>query len=622
MTPLSGSSSVEAHLERRVVLAALVIVAVWALLIARLFYLQVVEGDRFRVSAQRNSVRTQRVIAPRGIILDRTGEILTDSRPSFEVLVVPNDTDDLERTLFRVADLAALDRQEVLERIGSPRGRARFQALPIGRDLDRGALARIETRLWALPGVLTQVSPVREYRFGDSAAHLLGWLGEISSRELDSREYQGYRSGDAVGKGGVERLLDRDLRGRDGGENVVVDAHGRELERLDAVEPQAGRNVVLTLDHRLQEIAERAFDTLGRDGALVALDPRNGEVLALLSRPAFDPNTFASGMGRDEWSRLLGDPGKPLHNRALQGQYPPGSTYKIVTALAGLEKGVIHEEFEVTCGGSWRLGRRRYRCWRRGGHGVVNLRRALVESCDVFFYRVGHELGVDTLAYYARELGFGSPTGIDVGSEAAGLVPTSQWKERRFGEPWIAGETVSVAIGQGFNLWTPIQLAAAYAAVANGGTRFHPFVVKRVTEAHGTVVSEIEPRVAGSVAISAASLERVRAALRGVVHEPHGTGWVMRGLPGGVEAAAKTGTAQVVRLAETPTRNEDEIPLAHRDHAWFVTYAPADDPRIVVSVLVEHGGHGGSTAAPIARKIVAAFLENDAAAGEAILARN
>ena len=619
MTQLPGSRGVEAHLERRIAVALLVVLLVWSLLLVRLFHLQVVEGDRYRVSAERNSVRTHRVTAPRGMLLDRNGEILVDSRPSFGVFVVPNESDDLGAAIQRVADLAAVPAEQLRERVGQPRGAARFQALPLVRDLDRGALARIEARLWALPGVLTQVKPLRAYRYGSSASHLLGWLGEVSKSELASRDYQGYRRGDLVGKDGIERLFDADLRGRDGGENVLVDAHGHELERLDVVEPQPGKNVVLTIDNRVQLAAERALAATGRAGAAVALDPTSGEVLALVSHPGFDPNRFAAGLAPEDWRALVDDPGKPLHDRALQGQYPPGSTYKVVPALAGLEKGVIGPDFRVECRGSYRLGRRRYRCWKRGGHGRIALHRALVESCDVFFYTVGHELGVDTLAYYARALGLGRKTGLAGSAERSGLVPTEAWKERRFGEPWLLGETISLAIGQGFNLWTPIQLANAYGAIANGGTLYRPFAVKRVTDAYGQVLREYEPEVLGRVPISESSLARVRRGLRGVVHDPHGTGWVMRRLPGGIESAGKTGTAQVVALEKNPPRNDDEVPIERRDHAWFVTYAPADEPRIVVAVLVEHGGHGGSAAAPVALEIVKAFLAPPEEAREAAL---
>jgi penicillin-binding protein 2 len=284
-----------------------------------------------------------------------------------------------------------------------------------------------------------------------SAAHVLGTLGEINKRQLASRRYAGYRLGDVVGQSGVESLLERELRGRPGGRSVLVDVQGRELEVLREVAPQAGNNVVLTLDHRLQRVAEEALEATGRAGAIVALDPRTGEVLALVSRPAFDPNRFAAGIDPESWQEMVTDPRRALPNRALQGQYPPGSTYKVVTAIAGLEEKVIRRDTTVYCGGSFRLGRRRYRCWKQGGHGEVQLHRAIVESCDVFFYRVGLELGVDRLAYYARALGLGQPTGLELGPEEAGLVPTAAWKERRFQEPWIQGETLSAAIGQGFN---------------------------------------------------------------------------------------------------------------------------------------------------------------------------
>ncbi len=621
MSRLGGATTpAEGHVDRRLVAAFGVVLATWIVLIARLFYLQVVQGEQFRDSAQRNSVRTHRVEASRGMLLDRNGVVLVDSRPSFDVHVVPAETEQLERTLGRLARLSGQDAAALAERLGRPSGSRRFQMIRVLDDLERDALAPIEARLWALPGVVTDVRPVRAYRDGPIAAHVLGWLGEIDADQLEKRHYQGYKRGDVIGRLGVERLLDRELRGRDGGENVLVDAHGRELERLGRLDPEPGANVVLTIDRGVQLAAERAFDESGKNGAVVALDPGSGRVLALVSRPNFDPNRFARGLVADEWSALIGDPRKPLHNRALQGQYPPGSTYKVVTAIAGLERGVIKPGFKVRCEGAFWLGRRRYRCWRweKGGHGVVDLQRALVESCDVFFYRVAHELGrlgrergVDVLAHYARELGLGHQTGIGLGPEATGLVPTSQWKLQRFGERWMDGETISVSIGQGFNLWTPLQLASVYGAIGSGGARYRPYVVERMEDPHGQLLWQAEPELLGRVAISDVSLGLVRKGLRGAVHDAHGTGYVMKGLPGGLEAAGKTGTAQVVALAEEIPDDED-VPEAQRDHAWFATYVPPDAPRIAVGVLVEHGGHGASAAAPIARKVVEAFLLSEA----------
>jgi penicillin-binding protein 2 len=314
---------------------------IWLVLLTRLFFLQVVEGDRYRISAERNSVRTHRVKATRGIILDRNGTILVDSRPSYDVLLVPHEAGDMRKALTRIATLTGLDEAELWSRYGSPAGRARFQALAVGRDLGRDALAPVVARLWALPGVHDRATPVRAYRFGDSAAHVLGQLGEISQSQLEQRRYQGYRRGDILGMSGIERLLDRELRGRDGGRNLLGDAHGRELEELAVVKPQPGKNIRLTLDHRLQIVSETALDEAGRAGAVVAFDPRNGEVLVLTSRPSFNPNRFAIGVDHDEWAALRNDSRKPLHNRATRGQYPPGSTYKVVTMLAGIEEGVI-----------------------------------------------------------------------------------------------------------------------------------------------------------------------------------------------------------------------------------------------------------------------------------------
>jgi penicillin-binding protein 2 len=572
----------------------------------------VVQVERYAQVAQRNSVRTHRVQAPRGMILDRNGEILVDARPALGITVVPSETEDLALTLRRVARLAGVDEEALVARFSRPSGAARFKPQLVLDDLGRAAFARIDERLWALPGVHSEYRTLRDYRRGQLAAHVLGWLGEIDAEQLEDREYQGYRPGDVVGRKGVEKLLERELRGRPGGENWLVDAHGRELEQLSAVEPQPGLNAALTLDLRLQAVAEQALDELGKAGAVVALDPRSGEILALASRPGFDPNRFSSGIDPVQWKALMDDPRAPLHFRALQGQYPPGSTYKLVTAIAGLEEGVIRPGFEVNCTGSYRLGRRTYRCWRKGGHGVVDVHKALVQSCDVFFYRVGLEVGVDRLAYYARSLGFGARTGIEMPGETPGLVPTRAWKERRFGEPWMDGETISLSIGQGFNLWTPLQLANAYAAVGNGGTRWRPFIVKRVQEPDGGLLREVSPQVAEALPFKEETLRIVRDALRGVVQEPRGTGGAMRNLPGGVEAAGKTGTAQVVGMKGDPPEDESLIPEQYRDHAWFVTYLPADQPRIAIAVLVEHGGHGGSAAAPVAAKVARAFLEGEA----------
>jgi penicillin-binding protein 2 len=482
----------------------------------------------------------------------------------------------------------------------------------LAKDLPYDARTRVESHLFALPGVFTDMRPRRFYVGGELAAHVLGYIGEIQSAQLETRKFADYRSGDVVGQDGIERRFESNLRGRVGGRNVVVDVAGRIDEVLDEVEATSGRAVTLTLDRDLQQAAEDAFrpDVLGgtpKRGALVALDPRNGDVLAMVSRPAFDPNGFAAGLDTEAWSQLTDDEARPLQNRALSGQYPPASTYKSIVAAAALEEGVVDPQERVFCPGRFKLGRRTYRCWKREGHGAVNLHEALVRSCDVYFYQLGLKLGIDRLAFFANGFHLGRRTGIGLGNESSGLVPTRAWKERRFTEVWMKGETVSAAIGQGFNLVTPLQLAVAYAAIANGGKLFKPRILLGFEGPDGEFASGPEPQPLGTVPVSPRHLATVTRALEGVVYETGGTGARVR-VPG-VRVAGKTGTAQVVHLKVTEGLEDAEIPLKYRDHGWFVAFAPAEAPEIVVVALAEHGGHGGSAAGPIAQAVLARYFE-------------
>jgi penicillin-binding protein 2 len=497
-------------------------------------------------------------------------------------------------------------------RVGRPRGRERFQPVRLAGDLSYDRLARVESHLYALPGVVTDVRPRRHYVAGELAAHLLGSIGEIRRDQLETRAFADYRAGEVIGQTGIEALYQDDLRGREGGRNLVVDVAGRVVDVLDESQPVPGSTLVLTLDLDLQRAAEQAFlpDVIGgpaRMGALVALDVRSGDVLALVSKPAYDPNAFAGGIDARTWKALTDDEWRPLQNRSVAGQYPPGSTYKPFVAAAALQEGLIDPNEPVFCPGHYTLGRRTYRCWKRGGHGVIRLHEALVQSCDVYFYQLGLKVGIDRLAFFARGFNLGRRTGIPLAQEMPGLVPTSAWKEQRFGEPWVLGETVSAAIGQGFNLVTPLQLAVAYAAIANGGKLVTPRLLERIVAQDGSVVPGPAPEQRGTVPVDARHLARVSAALEGVVSEPRGTGGFAR-LPD-VRVAGKTGTAQVVHLKQTEDLDEEEIPIRFRDHAWFAAYAPADAPEIVVVALVEHGGHGGSAAAPIARAVLARYFE-------------
>ncbi|HXK25775.1 MAG TPA: penicillin-binding protein 2, partial [Myxococcota bacterium] len=380
---------------------------------------------------------------------------------------------------------------------------------------------------------------------------------------------------------------------------------------LDEIEPVSGGSVVLTLDLDMQRAAEQAFspDVAGgtaRMGAVVALDVRTGDVLALASKPSFDPNVFAGGIPAETWRSLVEDEWRPLQNRVISGNYPPGSTYKPLLAAAALEEGLVDPSRKVFCPGTFRLGRRTYKCWKEGGHGAVDLHRAIVESCDVYFYHLGLEVGIDRMAYFAKGFGLGRLTGIPLANEQAGLVPTTAWKERRFAEPWMLGETVSASIGQGFNLLTPLQLAVAYGAIANGGQVVKPRLVLRVIDPEGNVTEAPAPEVQGTAPVSPERLALVRSALEGVVNEPGGTGGRAR-LPG-IRVAGKTGTAQVVGLEHTEHLADKDVDMRHRDHAWFVGYAPAEAPEVVVAALVEHGGHGGSAAAPVVQRVLAAYF--------------
>lgn len=603
----------EVSIEGRLPFLIGAVLLAFGIFAVRLFQLQILQGEELEGIAQGNAVRLVRLEAPRGEILDREGRVLAATRPAFGVSVMPSDLRSPDRTTAALGMLLDTESEALSERIGSPRGRRRFQPVRLAADLPFDHWGRVESHRFELPGVLTDVRPRRHYVEGELAAHLLGTIGEISADQLRTADHAGYRAGEVIGQSGIERLLESHLRGRAGGRNVVVDVAGRVVgDPLDEREPAPGGTVTLTIDLDLQRAAEEGFEPEvlgepGKRGALVALDPRTGDVLALVSKPSFDPNAFAGGIDAENWKALATDEWRPLQNRAVAGQYPPGSIYKPIVAVAALADGVVTPRDRFFCPGHFRLGRRVYRCWRRGGHGDVDLRDALKRSCDVYFYQVGLQLGVDRIADFARAFQLGRRTGFPFGDEKPGLVPTRRWKERRFSEPWQKGETVSASIGQGFSLVTPMQMAVAYAAIANGGVILEPRVILERVSRDGEVVAAGNPTVRDRLPVAPEYLKVVRDALESAVAEPHGTGGMAR--IRGVRVAGKTGTAQVVRLKYTEHLEQDEIPIRHRDHAWFVGFAPADAAEIVVVVLVEHGGHGGAAAAPIARKVLARYFE-------------
>lgn len=600
---LNSPTTIAFLLKRRFLILSLLALAAFLILLGRLWYLQVIKGDEYALLSDRNRVRFVPVEPPRGPIFDRNGELLVENRPAFGVSVLRQEVEDPEQLLRRLSPLVNLSYEELKRRWDAGRRLPRFQPLVLANDIGRDAMEMIQERSIELPGVMIEVLPVRSYRHDQLAAHLFGYIGEITDRELQSERFDGYRSGDVVGKTGLERHLEKYLRGTAGERRVEVDAHGRELRQLKALEPIPGKKVFLTLDTKLQEATEAAFSS--ESGAAVAIDVATGDILASVSRPAYAPSLFSGGISVQQWSALVKDPFLPLQNRAIQGQYPPGSTFKIVTALAALQAGVASPGTVVDCNGSFTYADRVFRCWKRTGHGTTDLRKALRESCDVWFYKVALDLGIDRISQMAFDIGLGRGYDLPLDGEKRGIIPNRAWKRQRYGIPWYNGETVNASIGQGYVLTTPMQLAVMTAAVANDGKVLRPQLVKRVEDLDGEILFEAKPEILSTLDLAPGVLNTVRRGLEAVVSEPGGTGGACR-LPG-IRVAGKTGTAQVIKR-----RDDDKLavedPYLLRDHALFVAYAPADKPQIAVAVVVEHGGHGGSTAGPIARTIFAHYF--------------
>lgn len=588
--------------RQRTFMLAIAVAVLFFLLLLRLWYLQIVKVDDYRAMSENNRLRFLPVAASRGALMDRNGTIMVNNRPSFSLSIIPQEVKDVEGMLDRLAMLLKLDRAELLERWEKSKGRARYYPVVIAINISREQVEIVEENRLRLPGVEVSVKPIREYAFQNSAAHLLGYIGEISDKELDAPAYSDYNPGDYIGKNGIEKAWEKELHGSDGGRQLEVDSRGRVLRVLSESSPAVGNSLVLTVDSRLQRTAEQAFG--GQAGAAVVMNVNNGEVLAFVSSPTFDPSLFAGRIPVDIWKGYLQDKRHPLENKALAGQYPPGSTFKMLTALAGLEAGLINESTSVHCDGAYEMGGSKFRCWSRSGHGSVNLRKSLKESCDVYYYQLGEKLGVDRIAAMAERFMLGRELGIGLQNEKKGLIPTSAWKLKRFGKKWFPGETLPVAIGQGYLLMTPIQLASMVATVANEGTIYRPHLVKKVVDPDGKTIKEFAPETLGTTGIAPASFKKVKQGLYAVVNDPGGTGANARLWD--VKVAGKTGTSQVVKLGEDRKKARK---YEHMDHGLFVAFAPYDKPEIAVAVVVEHGGGGGAVAAPIAGKILRNYFD-------------
>jgi penicillin-binding protein 2 len=592
-------------IKKRLVGVSICIAAAFIILVFRLIYLQIVKGEEFRRYSKNNCIRLKSVNAPRGLIYDRNGILIVDNRPSFNLNIVLEDAKPLEKTINTLSELINVPYEELSDRIDKFEKKSYYKPFALKKNISREQLAVVEAHNFDLPGIIISVEPRRNYIYKKSCAHLLGYIGEINKKELESGDYLGVASGDSIGRYGLEKSFEELLRGSRGGRQVEVDANGRVIRILKEVDPVPGKNLYLTVDFELQHIAESMLE--GKAGAIIALDPSNGEVLAMSSAPSFDQNDFIGGVSTKKWKELISDSKKPMINKAFQGEYPPGSVYKIVSAIAGLEEKLIDLSTTSICKGFHRYGNRVYRCWRKGGHGEVDLIESIEQSCDVFFYNVGEKVGVDILAKYAKGCGLARKTGINLGNERKGLIPTSEWKLKRFGEPWQGGENLSIAIGQGYDLVTPLQMAVLIAAVGNGGVLYKPQILKSVKNSDGDIIEKKAPEIMGSLPVSEANLNIIKKGLLDVVQGKKGTAKIVR--MKGVEIAGKTGTAQVFSIKEGEEIDVDELRYNLRDHAWFVCYAPAVNPVIAVSVLIEHGKHGSSGAGPVARAVVEKYLK-------------
>ncbi|MGW8160456.1 penicillin-binding protein 2 [Desulfoprunum sp.] len=596
------------NLRRRVSGAIVVVLIFFSLIVLRLWSLQINHGEEYKNRADSNRVRIRQVAAPRGHILDRKGREIVTNRPSFNVVLMREDSHDLDEVLKRLAPILNDEVSTLWSRVREAEGTPRYLPIRLKEDIDWKTLAYLENHNKEFSGIRIEVQPVRIFHYQDLAANVIGYLGAISKTELESADQTVYRGGDLIGKMGLEKLREADLRGEKGNSYSEVDARGFERKLLKSYEPLPGREIRLTIDVDLQQAAENLMEIGEKSGAVVAMEVKTGRILAIASTPHIRLNDFVGGISRDKWQELLANEKHPLINKTVQATYPPGSTYKMVTALAGLATGVITPDTPIYCPGHYFFGNRRYGCWKKGGHGTVTLKRAIEESCDVYFYQVGQRVGVDGLAEYAGKLGLGRKTGIELEHEKSGLTPTKKWKISRYQTKWQDGETLSTAIGQGFNLASPLQICQMTATVANGGKLFRPQLVEQVTEPDGKVVQTFKPELLEEIRGLDTYMAIIREGLIGVVNGPHGTA---RGAKiDGITVAGKTGTAQVVKVAAYRHLKEADIPYKFRDHAWFTSFAPAEDPEIAVTVLVEHGLHGGSGAAPIATAVMKEYFRD------------
>ena len=557
------------------------------ILLGRIAWLQLIEGERYFRISQNSRLQLLPLPPPRGLILDRRGEKLAENEVLFSVGVVPSNVFNLEELLPRLTQALDVDKEIIKEKLqGAPYP---FRPVFLKENVDMSTITYLLEREKEFPGVVIIAQPVRSYPYKMVAAHVLGHLGEVDQAELSMSSGLGIEPGDLVGKMGIEKVYNSYLQGRKGGRQVEVDAYGRSLEIISEKDPLPGDNIYLTIDLRIQKIAEKELGR--RKGVVLIGDPETGELLALVSHPAFDPNLFSWGISEDEWNRLKQDSGNPLENRAIRGEYSPASTFKIILTAAALEENIIKKEDTLFCSGKLLVGRRVFKCWEEEGHGRLDLEEAIIHSCDVFFYQLGLKVGVEKMIQYARLFGLGKATDLDLIGEKCGLLSTADWKLKNKGEVWYGGDTANLSIGQGYILVTPLQMLRVISALANGGNLVKPYLVKKIENLEGEVIKDFSSSKKKKISLSSSTISFLKKSLRGVVRE--GTGW--RAENKIVEIAGKTGT---VELSE-----------GERPHNWFIGYAPSDNPRLAIVVLVEHREEDISIAAQIAGRILSQAFE-------------
>ena len=598
------------HFKLRLGFTAFAVIGLFVLLAFRFFYLQIAQYAHYQTLAENNRISLVPIVANRGLIIDKNGVVLAHNFFVYTLEITPSKVKDLEATitgLSQFVEIGALDRK----RFNKFRAQSRnFESLPIRTHLNELEAAKFAVNHYRFPGVEIKSRLFRHYPLGKLGSHMVGYIGRINDNDLvgleKSDQLSNYKGSDHIGKSGLEQFYESYLHGTTGFQQVEIDADGHAVRVLSSTSPTPGDNLILSADSKMQEIAETAFGN--RRGALVAINPKTGEVLSFVSMPTFDANLFVDGIDLDNWKSLNDSLDKPLINRPLRGIYPPGSTFKPFVALAGLENGKRTPPFSIQDSGFFTLpnSTHHYRDWKPGGHGIVDIQRAITISCDTFFYGLAMELGIEKLSAFVGHFGFGRLSGLDIKGENAGLLPTPDWKQRRFKQPWYQGETVITGIGQGYTLVTPMQLAQATAILANNGVAMKPHLVSKIEKAITGQPLVIAPLIQDKIEINAENLEIVKRGMVAVT------------LPGGTAAsiganapysiAAKTGTAQVVGIRQNEKYNASSIDERHRDHALFIAYAPAENPTIALAVIVENGGHGGSAAGPIARKVMDYYL--------------